>query len=134
MPFSFIGGGNIMLYRVCSSAWNEGWPENKFLGKLKISHWFKWHNGGPNILWHFFMKKRHQMSIYKQFSDLLVFFINNIKIHSFTSLTGLGALQGNFGRYRCAAEIAKTPQCIYCYQMKPEFACYNLFDNLDAIG
>ena len=42
--------------------------------------------------------------------------------------------QGNFGRYRCAAEIAKTPQCIYCYQMKPEFTCYNLFDNLDAIG
>jgi hypothetical protein len=35
---------------------------------------------------------------------------------------------------RCAAEIAKTPQCIYCYQMKPEFTCYNLFDNLDAIG
>jgi hypothetical protein len=34
----------------------------------------------------------------------------------------------------CAAEIAKTPQCIYCYQMKPEFTCYNLFDNLDAIG
>jgi hypothetical protein len=61
----------------------------------------------------FFMKKRHQISIYKQ---------------------GLGALQGNFGRYRCAAEIAKTPQCIYCYQMKPEFTCYNLFDNLDAIG
>jgi hypothetical protein len=25
------------------------------------------------------------------------FFINNIKIHSFTSLTGVGALQGNFG-------------------------------------
>jgi hypothetical protein len=24
--------------------------------------------------------------------------------------------------------------CIYCYQMKPEFTCYNLFDNLDAIG
>jgi hypothetical protein len=64
------------------------------------------------------MKKRHQISIYKQFSDEL-FFINNIKIHSFTSLTGIGALQGNFGRYRCAAEIAKTPQCIYCYQMKP---------------
>ena len=35
--------------------------------------------------------------------------------------------------YRCAAEIAKTSQCIYCYQMKPEFTCYNLFDNLDAI-
>jgi hypothetical protein len=77
----------------------------------------------------FFMKKRHQISIYKQFSDEL-FFINNIKIHSFTSLTGIGALQGNFGRYRCAAEIAKTSQCIYCYQMKPEFTCYNL----DAIG
>ena len=43
-------------------------------------------------------------------------------------------IQGNFGRYRCAAEIAKTPQCIYCYLMKPEFTCYNLFDNLDAIG
>jgi hypothetical protein len=27
----------------------------------------------------------------------------------------------------------KTPQCIYCYLMKPEFTCYNLFDNLDAI-
>ena len=69
---------------------------------------------------------------------LIVFFINNIKINSCTSLTGVGggdgALQGNFGRYRCAAEIAKTPQCIYCYQMKPEFTCYNLFDNLDAIG
>ena len=25
------------------------------------------------------------------------FFINNIKIHSFTSLTGVGVLQGNFG-------------------------------------
>jgi hypothetical protein len=25
------------------------------------------------------------------------YFINNIKIHSFTSLTGVGALQGNFG-------------------------------------
>ena len=47
---------------------------------------------------------------------------------------GGGGLQGNFGRYRCAAEIEKTPQCIYCYQMKPEFTCYNLFDNLDAIG
>jgi hypothetical protein len=34
----------------------------------------------------------------------------------------------------CAAEISKTPQCIYCYQMKPEFTCYNIFDNLDAIG
>ena len=22
-------------------------------------------------------------------------------------------LEGNFGRYRCAVEIAKTPQCIY---------------------
>ena len=68
-----------------------------------------------------------------------MFLINIIKIHSFTSLTGFegrgeGALQGNFGRYRCAAEIAKTPQCIYCYQMKPEFTCFNLFDNLDAIG
>ena len=38
------------------------------------------------------------------------FLANNIKIHSFTSLTGGGGLQGNFGRYRCAAEIAKTPQ------------------------
>jgi hypothetical protein len=43
------------------------------------------------------------------------FFSNIIKIHSFTSLTGVGgggegALQGNFGRYRCAAEIAKTTQ------------------------
>jgi hypothetical protein len=65
----------------------------------------------------------------------IFFFINNIKIHFFTSLTGVGgALQGNFGRYRCAAEITKTPQCIYCSQMKPEFTCYNLFDNLDAIG
>ena len=44
------------------------------------------------------------------------------------------SIQGNFGRYSCAAEIAKTPQCIYCYLMKPEFTCYNLFDNLDAIG
>ena len=45
----------------------------------------------------FFMKKRHQISIYKQFSGEL-FFINNIKIHSFTSLMGVGgALQGNFG-------------------------------------
>jgi hypothetical protein len=36
------------------------------------------------------------------------FFINNIKIHSFTSLTRVGgALQGNIGRYRCAAEINK---------------------------
>ena len=50
---------------------------------------------------------------------------------------GLGgefALQGNFGRYSCAAEIAKTPQCICCFQMKPEFTCYDLFDNLDTIG
>jgi hypothetical protein len=47
---------------------------------------------------------------------------------------GGGALQGNFGRYSCAAEIAKTPQCIYCLQMKPEFTCYNLFDNHYAIG
>ena len=31
-------------------------------------------------------------------------------------------------------KLRKTPQCIYCYQMKPEFTCYNLFDNLDAIG
>jgi hypothetical protein len=37
-----------------------------------------------------------QISKYKQFR-LIVFFINNIKIHSFTSLTGVGALQGNFG-------------------------------------
>jgi hypothetical protein len=43
-------------------------------------------------------------------------------------------LQGNFGRYRCAAEIAKTSQCIYCYLMRPGFTCYNLFDNLDTIG
>jgi hypothetical protein len=43
-------------------------------------------------------------------------------------------LSGNFGRYRCAVEIAKISQCIYCYQMKPEFTCFNLFDNLDAIG
>ena len=61
-------------------------------------------------------------------------------MNSFTSLTrvggggGGGGLQGNFGRYRCAAEIAKKNQCIYCYLMKPEFTCYNLFDNLDAIG
>jgi hypothetical protein len=39
-----------------------------------------------------------------------------------------------FGPAKGWAEIAKTPQCIYCYQMKPEFTCYNLFDNLDAIG
>jgi hypothetical protein len=47
------------------------------------------------------------------------------------------ALSRDCSRYEingCAAEIAKTPQCIYCYQMKPEFTCYNLFDNLDAIG
>ena len=37
----------------------------------------------------FFMKKRHQISIYTVFR-LIVFFINNIKIHSFTSLTGVG--------------------------------------------
>ena len=46
----------------------------------------------------FFYEKRHQ--IYQiQFSGLL-FFINNIKIHSFTSLTGVEggrSLQGNFG-------------------------------------
>ena len=87
----------------------------------------------------FYEKKTSDINILTIFR-LIVFFINNIKIHSFTSLVrvggggGGGALQGNFGRYRCAAEIAKTPQCIYCYQMKPEYTCYNLFDNLDAIG
>jgi hypothetical protein len=40
------------------------------------------------------MKKRHQIStVFK-----LIVFINNIKIHSFASLTGVGGvLQGNFG-------------------------------------
>jgi hypothetical protein len=76
--------------------------------------------------------------------DIRFHYINSFQINCFLSITlkfmlslvswGLGALQGNFDRYRCAAEIAKTPQCIYCYQMKPEFTCYNLFDNLDAIG
>jgi hypothetical protein len=48
------------------------------------------------------------------------FIVPNIKIHSFTSLTGVGALQGNFGTVTgVQLEIAKTPQCIYCYQMKP---------------
>ena len=47
---------------------------------------------------------------------------------------GLGLFKVILYSNRCAAEIAKTPQCIYCYQMKPEFTCYNLFDNLDAIG
>jgi hypothetical protein len=37
--------------------------------EMRANHWSKWHNGGPNILWHFFMKKRHQILIYKQFSD-----------------------------------------------------------------
>jgi hypothetical protein len=34
------------------------------------------------------------------------FFINNIKIHSFTSLTGVGALQGNFGTV--TGSVART--------------------------
>ena len=41
-------------------------------------------------------KKTSDINIYTVFR-LIVFFINNIKIHSFTSLTGVGALQGNFG-------------------------------------
>jgi hypothetical protein len=82
-----------------------------------------------------FMKKNHQISIYKQFSVFRLIVFLSITLTFCLSLVSRGwGLQGNFGRYRCAAEIAKTPKCIYCYQMKPEFTCYNLFDNLDAIG
>ena len=87
------------------------------------------------VTFFYFIKKKDIRYQYINSFQINCFIINNIKIHSFTSLTRVGgALQGNIGRYRCAAEIAKTPQCIYCYQMKPEFTCYNLFDNLDAIG
>ena len=84
----------------------------------------------------FFMKKRHQISIYKQLSDymLIVFFINNIKINSFTSLTEVGLFKVILVGTGVQLKLRKPPQCIYCYQMKPDFTCYNLFDNLDAIG
>lgn len=44
------------------SAWNEGQalagPKNIFWASKKLSHWSKWHNGGPNILWNFKKKKK----------------------------------------------------------------------------
>ena len=54
-----------------------------------------------------------------------MFFIINIKIHSFTSLTGVGwgggaALQGNFST-GVQLILRKHPIGIYYYQMKPEF-------------
>ena len=108
---------------------------NFFLGQWKIRV------TGPNGIMVaqafcdiFFLWKKDIRYQYINSFQINCFFINNIKIHSFTSLTEVGALQGNLGRYRCAAEIAKTPQCICCYQMKPEFTCYSLFDNLDTIG
>jgi hypothetical protein len=78
------------------SAWNEGLKKKIWASK-------KLESLAQTFCDIFFMKKR-----------LIVFFINNIKINSCTSLTGVGewggrALQGNFGRYRCAAEIAKHP-------------------------
>jgi hypothetical protein len=82
----------------------------------------------------FYEKKDIRYQCINSFQVNCFFFINNINIYSFTSLTGVVALQGNLYSNGCATEIAKTPQCIYCYQMKPEFTCYNLFDNLDAIG
>jgi hypothetical protein len=85
----------------------------------------------------FFLWKKDIRYQYINSFQINCFFLS-ISLKFILSLVSLGlggALQGvNFDRYRCAAEIAKTPQCIYCYQMKPEFTCYNLFDNLDAIG
>ena len=76
--------------------------------------------------------------------DIIYQYINSFQINCFWSITlkfilslvsrGLGALQCHFGRYRCAAEIAKTPQCIYYYQMKPEFTCYNLLTTLTRLA
>ena len=46
----------------------------------------------------FFMKKKDIRYQYiNSFQVNWFFFINNIKIHSYTSLTGVGALQGHFG-------------------------------------
>jgi hypothetical protein len=42
----------------------------------------------------------------------------------------MGALQGNFGT-DVQLKLRKHPNA---YKMKPEFTCYNLFNNLDAIG
>jgi hypothetical protein len=45
---------------------------------------------------------------------------------------GAGALQGNFGT-GVQLKLRKHPNA-YSYEMKPEFTCYKLFNNLDAIG
>ena len=44
----------------------------------------------------FYEKKDIRYQYINRFQVNCFFFINNIKINSFTSLTGVGALQGNF--------------------------------------
>ena len=59
------------------------------------------------------------------------FFINNIKIHSFTSLTGVGALQGNFGTVTgVQLKLRKHPNAYIAIKWNLNL----LFDNLNAIG
>ena len=77
------------------SAWNEG-PKKKIWASKKLVT-------GPNGIMVaqtfcdiFFMKKNIRYLYINSF-QINCFFINNIKIHSFTSLAGVGALQGNFG-------------------------------------
>ena len=43
------------------------------------------------------MKKKDIRYQFINSFQVTCFFINNIKIHSFTSLMGVGTLQGNFG-------------------------------------
>ena len=84
----------------CISAWNEGKP----LAGPKFFFWAsKILVTGPNgiMVAHkfcdiFLWKKDIRYQSINSF-QVNCFFINNIKIHSFTSLMGVGALQGNFG-------------------------------------
>ena len=95
----------------------KGWPEIFFLAsKILVTD--------PNgiMVAHklcdiFFMKKdiRYQYINSFQFN----WFFLSITLKFILSLVsqGLGLFKVMLYSNRCAAEIAKTPQCIYCYQM-----------------
>ena len=66
-----------------------------------MSHWSKWHNGGPNILWHYFLWKKDIRYMYQYINSFQIncFFLS-ISLKFILSLVsqGLGGpLQGNFG-------------------------------------
>ena len=66
-------------------------------GLAEFFFWAQMAKWSPKNFDIFFMKKKDIRYQFINSFQVTCFFINNIKIHSFTSLMGVGTLQGNFG-------------------------------------